>query len=85
MMLGMINTSDILDWRKRKCVLRALTADDNHAEAAEEVADVVTMLCRLMTRMGRNLGEEVAREMAINRTRDGISRPTATATTSSTK
>jgi NTP pyrophosphatase (non-canonical NTP hydrolase) len=46
-------------------LLRALTADDNHDKAAEEVADVVIVLCRLMTRMGRNLGEEVARKMAI--------------------
>jgi hypothetical protein len=43
------------------------TADDNHAKAAEEVADIVIVLCRLMTRTGRNLGEEVARKMAINR------------------
>ena len=47
----------------------SLTADDNHAKAAEEVADIVIVLCRLMTRTGRNLGEEVARKMAINRAR----------------
>jgi hypothetical protein len=33
------------------------------------VADIVIVLCRLMTRTGRNLGEEVARKMAINRAR----------------
>jgi len=49
--------------------LRALIADDNDAKAAEAVANVVIVLCRLMTRMGRKLGEEVARKMAINRTR----------------
>jgi NTP pyrophosphatase (non-canonical NTP hydrolase) len=47
----------------------ALIADDNHAKAAEKVANVVIVICRLMTRMGRNLGEEVARKIAINRTR----------------
>jgi hypothetical protein len=45
-------------------LLRALIA-----KAAEKVANVVIVLCRLMTRMGRNLGEELARKMAINRTR----------------
>jgi hypothetical protein len=50
-------------------LLRALIADDNHAKAAEKVANVVIVLCRLMTRLGRNLGEELARKMAINRTR----------------
>ena len=50
-------------------LLRALIANDNHAKAAEKVANGVIVLCRLMTRMGRNLGEELARKMAINRTR----------------
>ena len=45
-------------------LLRALIA-----KAAEKVANVVIVLCRLMTRMGRDLGEELARKMAINRTR----------------
>ena len=48
--------------------LRALIADDNHAKAAEAVANVVIVLCRLMSRIGRNFGEEVARKMAIIRT-----------------
>lgn len=30
---------------------------------------IVIVLCRLMTKMGRSLGEELARKMAINRTR----------------
>jgi len=72
--------------KKMAELLRALIANDNHAKAAGEVADAVIVLCRLMTRMGCNLGEEVevARKMAINRTRNGISRQTATATTSAT-
>ena len=66
-------------------LLRALIADDNHAKAAEKVANVVIVLCRLMTRMGRNLGEEErARWRSIARG-NGISRPTATATTSATR
>ena len=48
---------------------RALIVDDNHAKAAEAMANVVIVRCRLMTRMGRNLGEEVARKRAIKRTR----------------
>jgi NTP pyrophosphatase (non-canonical NTP hydrolase) len=50
-------------------LLRALTADDWHDKAAEEVADVVIVLCRLMTRLGRDMGEEIDRKMAINRKR----------------
>jgi hypothetical protein len=65
-------------------LLRALIADDNHAKAVEKVANVVIVLCRLMTRMGRNLGEELARWRSIARG-NGISRPTATATTSATR
>ena len=41
----------------------------HHAKTAEKVTNVVIVLCRLMIRMGRNLGEELARKMAINRTR----------------
>ena len=50
-------------------LLRALTADDNHPKACEEVADVVIVLCRLATRMGFDLMDEVDRKMAINRSR----------------
>jgi hypothetical protein len=53
----------------RPSVGRLSSARNNNAKAAEEVADVVIVLCRLMTRMGRNLGEEVPRKIAINRTR----------------
>jgi NTP pyrophosphatase (non-canonical NTP hydrolase) len=50
-------------------LLRALTADDEHEKAAEEIADIVIVLCRLMTRLGRDFGEEIDRKMAINRKR----------------
>ncbi len=50
-------------------LLRALTADDEHDKAAEEVADIVIVLCRLMTRLGRDMGEEIDRKMTINRGR----------------
>jgi NTP pyrophosphatase (non-canonical NTP hydrolase) len=50
-------------------LLRALTADDEHEKAAEEVADIVIVLCRLVTRLGRDLGEEIDRKMEINRAR----------------
>jgi hypothetical protein len=60
-------------------LLRALTADDNHAKAAEEVADVVIILCRLQSRRGGG-----ARWRSIARS-NGISRPTGTATTSVTR
>lgn len=47
-------------------LLRALTADDNHEKAAEEIADVVIVLYRLMTHLGKDMNEEVARKMTIN-------------------
>lgn len=50
-------------------LLRHLTADDYHPKAAEEIADVVIVLCRLMTRLGRDMGEEIERKMEINRAR----------------
>lgn len=50
-------------------LLRALTSDDQHPNAAEEIADIVIVLCRLMTRLGKNFGEEIDRKMAINRVR----------------
>lgn len=50
-------------------LLRHLTADDNHVEAAEEIADVIIVLCRLATRLGVNLNGEIVAKMAINRTR----------------
>lgn len=51
-------------------LLRALTADDNHPKAAEEVADIVIVLYRLATRLGVDLHDEIDRKMAINRTRE---------------
>jgi hypothetical protein len=50
-------------------LLRKLAADDKHQGAPEEIADVVIVLCRLATRLGSNLWDEVERKMAINRTR----------------
>lgn len=50
-------------------LLRALTADDNHPKAAEEVADIVIVLYRLATRLGVDLHDEIDRKMAINRDR----------------
>ena len=43
-------------------------ADQTFGPASSN-ARVAAVLSRLMTRMGRNLGEELARKMAINRTR----------------
>lgn len=50
-------------------LLRALTADDNHEKAAEEIADIVIVLYRLMTRLGKDMSEEIARKMEINLSR----------------
>jgi NTP pyrophosphatase (non-canonical NTP hydrolase) len=50
-------------------LLRALTADDNHPKAAEEIADIVIVLYRLAFRMGVDLHAEIDRKMAVNRTR----------------
>lgn len=51
-------------------LLRALTVDDNHPKAAEEVADIVIILYRLATRLGIDLHAEIDRKMAINRARE---------------
>lgn len=51
-------------------LLRALTADDQHPKAAEEVADTVIILYRLATRLGIDLHAEIDRKMAINRSRE---------------
>ncbi len=51
-------------------LLRALTVDDNHPKAAEEVADVVIILYRLASRLGVDLLEEVDRKMDVNRARE---------------
>jgi NTP pyrophosphatase (non-canonical NTP hydrolase) len=50
-------------------LLRALTSDDNHPKAAEEVADIVIVLCRLAQRMGFDIESEIDRKMEINRKR----------------
>lgn len=50
-------------------LLRALTVDDMHPKAAEEIADVVIVLNRLATRMGFRLCELVDAKMAVNRSR----------------
>jgi NTP pyrophosphatase (non-canonical NTP hydrolase) len=50
-------------------LLRALTADDNHPKATEEVADIVIVLYRLMTQLGADLFDEIDRKMSINRKR----------------
>lgn len=50
-------------------LLRALTTDDNHPKAAEEVADIVIILYRVATRLGVDLLEEIDKKMAINRAR----------------
>lgn len=51
-------------------LLRALTADDKHPKAAEEMADVVIVLMRLATRLGIDLLDEVDSKMRVNRARD---------------
>jgi phosphoribosyl-ATP pyrophosphohydrolase len=51
-------------------LLRALTADDNHPKAAEEVADIVIILYRLASRLGVDLYDEIDRKMEVNRKRE---------------
>lgn len=50
-------------------LLRALTANDHHPKAPEEVADVVICLYRLATKLGFHLAAEIDRKMAVNRSR----------------
>lgn len=50
-------------------LLRALSANDNHPKAAEEVADIVIILYRLAERLGIDLHKEIDRKMEINRDR----------------
>lgn len=50
-------------------LLRALTSDDQHPKAAEEVADIIIVLCRLAQRMGFDIEAEIDRKMEINRKR----------------
>lgn len=51
-------------------LLRALTAEEYHPKAAEEIADVVIVLYRLATRLGVDLLSEIDRKMAVNRARE---------------
>lgn len=50
-------------------LLRALTSDDAHPKAAEEVADVFIVLYRVATRLGVDLHEVIDAKMAVNRAR----------------
>lgn len=50
-------------------LLRALTADDEHAKAREEIADIVIVLYRLATRLGFDLSSEIDAKMKVNRKR----------------
>src|SRR5262245_5026597 len=51
-------------------LLRALTVDENHPKAAEEVADIFIVLYRVATRLGVDIHAEIERKMAINRKRE---------------
>lgn len=51
-------------------LIRALSTDDNNPKAAEEVADVVIILYRLMRNLGTDMHAEIDRKMAINRKRE---------------
>jgi NTP pyrophosphatase (non-canonical NTP hydrolase) len=50
-------------------LLRALSTDDHHPKAAEEIADVVIILYRLARNLGTDLQTEIDRKMEINRNR----------------
>lgn len=50
-------------------LLEHITADEKHPEAAEEIADIVIVLSRVMTRLGADLQSEIDRKMAVNRAR----------------
>ncbi len=50
-------------------LLRAVTADMGPEKIAEECADVVIVLYRLITRQGGDLFEEIDKKMATNRAR----------------
>jgi NTP pyrophosphatase (non-canonical NTP hydrolase) len=53
-------------------LLFALSKDDNHPKAAEEMADVVIVLYRLAERLGVDLHDEVDKKMRINRGREWV-------------
>lgn len=50
-------------------LIAALSKDDNHPKASEEMADVVIIFYRLAERLGVDLHNEIARKMEINRNR----------------
>lgn len=55
--------------REMADLLEHVTADDEHPEAAEEVADIVIVLYRVATRLGVDLHERIDAKMAQNRVR----------------
>lgn len=55
-------------------LLTKLASDDNHAEAADECADVQILLARLAGRLGFDLSEAVDRKMQVNRSRSWVQR-----------
>lgn len=50
-------------------LVNALTCDDNHPKAVEEIADVVICLYRLAERLGGDLMQAVDEKMTVNRAR----------------
>ena len=48
-------------------LLRALTIDDQHPKAAEEIADIFIVLFRLATRLGVDVRDEIDKKMTVNR------------------
>lgn len=50
-------------------LLKALTVDDKHPKAAEEIADVIIIFMRLATNLGVDLVDEVQNKMKVNRSR----------------
>lgn len=55
--------------REMSELLEHVTSDDQHPEAAEEVADIVIVLYRVATRLGVDLHELIDKKMAKNRAR----------------
>lgn len=53
-------------------LLQALAADDRHPKAAEECADVIICLWRLMVLAGADPQTEIDRKMAVNRARQWV-------------
>lgn len=50
-------------------LLRELALNDSNPKAADEIADVIIVLCRLSTRLGFDIETQVHRKMTINRAR----------------